>query len=77
MHTEEEQFKVLLSTAKNTLGLAGVIIGGCFGLVNLLIALIVASLKCQKGRRGKNHTTVDTIKIITDGRDDTEEIERL
>ena len=44
--TEEEQFKVLLSSAKNTLGLAGVIIGGCFGLINVVISLIVALIGC-------------------------------
>ena len=51
VHTEEEQLKVLLSSAKNTLGLAGVIIG-CFGLINVVITLIVALLGCRRNRRG-------------------------
>ena len=52
VHTEEEQLKVLLSSSKNTLGLAGVIIGGCFGLINVVISLIVALLGCRRNRRG-------------------------
>ena len=51
VHNEEEQFKVLLSSSKNTLGLAGVIIGGCFGLINILITLIVALIGCRNNRR--------------------------
>ena len=79
VHTEEEQLKVLLSSAKNTLGLAGVIIGGCFGLLNVLITLIVALVGCRRNRRGNGpngHERVPLINCDAQDEQDAEEGEK-
>ena len=47
---DDEKLRVLLSSSRNTLGLAGVIIGSFFGLINTSIIVITAFYKMRKAK---------------------------
>ena len=48
---DDEKLRVLLSSSENTLGLAGVIIGSVFGLVNIIVVITMATRKMRKHQR--------------------------
>ena len=53
----DEEFKSLLSSPENTLGLAGVVIGGFFGVIDTTIILIAAMCKnCRKRQTDKKRS---------------------
>lgn len=57
---DEEELTVLLSSSRNTLGLAGVIIGSLFGLINTMVIVIMAVSRTCKARRTKENSNMAT-----------------
>ena len=45
---DDENIRVLLSSSQNTLGLAGVVIGSVFGLVNIIVVITMAICRIRK-----------------------------